>query len=97
MSTDANRGFSLKSKTEWQKKVFNIPKRVDQNKYQVKPLLVVHSVVFDFYRMAQSVDPDEMAHDELYHLDLHCLHRYLFWSARMKGLIVSIQSFQKLY
>ena len=63
----------------------------------IKPLLVVHSVVFDFYRMVKSVDPDEMAHDKLSHLDLHCLHRYLFWSARLKGLNVSIQSFQKLY
>ena len=27
--------------------------------------------------MASSIDPDEMAHDELSHQDLHCLHRYL--------------------
>ena len=26
--------------------------------------------------MADSVDPDEMAHYEPSHLDLHCLHRY---------------------
>ena len=25
-----------------------------------------------------SVDPDETAHYEPSHLDLHCLHRYLF-------------------
>ena len=25
--------------------------------------------------MANSVDPDEMAHNEPSHLDLHCLHR----------------------
>ena len=31
--------------------------------------------------MANSVDPDEMAHDEPSHLDLHCLQWYLFWSA----------------
>ena len=29
---------------------------------------------------------DEMAHYELSHLDLHCLHRYWFWSARLKEL-----------
>ena len=27
--------------------------------------------------MAKRVDPNEMAHYELSHLDLHCLHRYL--------------------
>ena len=30
--------------------------------------------------MANSVDPNE------FYLDLHCLHRYWFWSAVMKGL-----------
>ena len=34
--------------------------------------------------MANSVDPDETAHDEPSHPDLHCLHR--FWSAGLKGL-----------
>ena len=29
--------------------------------------------------MANSVAPDEMAHYEPFHLDLHYLHRYLFW------------------
>ena len=37
-------------------------------------------------RMANSVDPDETAHYEPSHLDLHCLYKYLFWSARLKGL-----------
>ena len=36
--------------------------------------------------MANSVDPDEMAHYEPSCLDLHCLQRYLFWSAWLKGL-----------
>ena len=36
-------------------------------------------------RMANSVDPDEMAHYEPSHLDLHCLHRYV-WSVKLKGL-----------
>ena len=36
--------------------------------------------------MANNVDPDEMAQYEPFHLDLHCLHRYLFWSDRLKGL-----------
>ena len=30
-------------------------------------------------RMANSVNPDEMARSKPSHLDLHCLHRYLFW------------------
>ena len=36
-------------------------------------------------RTANSVDPDEMAHYEPSHLDLHCLHRYLFRSTSWKG------------
>ena len=36
--------------------------------------------------MTNSVDPDEMAHYEPSHLDLHCLQRYLFQSARLKRL-----------
>ena len=36
--------------------------------------------------MANGVDPDEKAH-ELSHLDLHCLHGYLFWSTRLKGFV----------
>ena len=35
-------------------------------------------------RMTNSVDPDEMAHYEPSHLDLHCLQRFLFCSARLK-------------
>ena len=37
--------------------------------------------------MANSVDPDEMAHYEPSHLDLHCLQRQLIWSAGLEGLI----------
>ena len=37
--------------------------------------------------MANSVDPDEIAHNESSFLDLHCLQKYLFWSARLKGLL----------
>ena len=33
--------------------------------------------------MANSIDPDETAHDEPSHLDLYCLRRYLYWSAGM--------------
>ena len=40
--------------------------------------------------MANSVDPDEMARYESSHLDLHCLYRYWFWSAGLKGLHVSM-------
>ena len=32
-----------------------------------------------------TVDPDEMACYEPYHLDLHCLYWYLFWFAVLKG------------
>ena len=37
-------------------------------------------------RMANDVDPDEMAHYEPSHLDLPCLHKYLFLSIGLKGL-----------
>ena len=43
-------------------------------------------------RSANSVDPDETARYELSHLDLHCLHRYLFWSAMLKGLMEPLLS-----
>ena len=36
--------------------------------------------------MANSVYPDETAQGEPSHLDLHCLHSCLFWSAGLKGL-----------
>ena len=42
-------------------------------------------------RMANNVNPDETALDEPSDLDLHCLHRYLFWSARLKGLCTSLR------
>ena len=35
---------------------------------------------------ANSVDPDDTAHYEPSHLDLHCLHMYLFWSTGLKEL-----------
>ena len=37
-------------------------------------------------RMANSVDPDEMAHYEPSHLDLHCMHKHLNWSTGLKRL-----------
>ena len=37
-------------------------------------------------RMANSVHPDETARYKLSHLDLHCLHRCLFWFFGRKGL-----------
>ena len=36
--------------------------------------------------MANSEDPDEMAHNEPSFPELHCLHRYLVWSTGLKGL-----------
>ena len=36
-------------------------------------------------RMASNVDPDEMAHYEPPHLDLHCLPWYLYLSTELKG------------
>ena len=40
--------------------------------------------------MANSVAPDEMAHSKLSDLELDCLHRYLFWSAGLKGLTLKV-------
>ena len=37
---------------------------------------------------ANSVDPDEMAHNEPSHLDLHCLQKYLLLFARLIGLSI---------
>ena len=37
-------------------------------------------------RMANSADPDETAHYEPSHLDLHRLHSYLYRSVGLKGL-----------
>ena len=31
-----------------------------------------------FFTFTNSVDPDEMQHDAAFHLDLHCLQKYLF-------------------
>ena len=39
--------------------------------------------------MMNSVAPDEMAHYEPSQLDLHCLQKYLYWSAWMKGLKIA--------
>ena len=50
------------------------------------PLLQIEVSVNINNRMANSVDLNETAHEEPSHLDLHCLHRYLCWSARLKGL-----------
>ena len=38
-------------------------------------------------------NPDKTACYKPSHLDLHCLHRYLFWSARLKGLPENIYTF----
>ena len=37
-------------------------------------------------RRATYVDPDETVQFEQSHLDLHCLHRYLYRSTGLKGL-----------
>ena len=39
--------------------------------------------------LANSLDPDETAHNEPSHQDLHCLHRYLAWSAGPQRLRIS--------
>ena len=41
-------------------------------------------------RMANNLDPNEMARYEPSHLDLHCLHLFLVWSTELKGLGWSI-------
>ena len=38
---------------------------------------------------ANSVEPEETARYQPYNLDPHCLHRYWFRSARLKGLILN--------
>lgn len=35
--------------------------------------------------MANSADPDEMAHNKPFHPDLHCLQRIMFWSNGFKN------------
>ena len=55
--------------------------------------IVVNRVFFSLKiinRLANSVDPDETAHYEPSHLDLHCLHRHLYQSMGLKGLIVKL-------
>ena len=39
--------------------------------------------------MANSIDPDETAHNEPSHQDLHCLQN-MYWSAGPKALIYGI-------
>ena len=39
-------------------------------------------------KMANSEDPDETAHNEPSHQDLHCLQKHLFWAVRLKRLIL---------
>ena len=34
--------------------------------------------------MVNSLDPDETARYEPFHLELHCLHRHLRWSAELR-------------
>ena len=34
-------------------------------------------------RIVNSVDPDETARYQPSHLDLHCLHMYMYWSSEM--------------
>ena len=49
--------------------------------------------------MANSVDPDETAHNEPSHQDLHCLHRYMYpvWSAGLNGLNIYSKPYLALY
>ena len=44
------------------------------------------------YIMSNSIDPDETVCDKPSHQDLHCLHRYPFWSAGLKGLTLNIKT-----
>ena len=39
-------------------------------------------------KMASNVDPDKMAHYEPSHLDLHCLHSYLYRAERVHHIWV---------
>ena len=50
------------------------------------PLLQIVMPVKNQNRMANRLDPDETAHNESSHQDLQCLHWYLVWSIRLKGL-----------
>ena len=42
--------------------------------------------------MTNSVDPDKMARNEQSHLDLHCLQRYLLWSAGLSMFSKEVSS-----
>ena len=46
-------------------------------------------------KIANSVDPDETAHYEAFHLDLHCLHRSMFQSTGLKSLKQFCGAFKK--
>ena len=41
-------------------------------------------------RVVNSVDPDETAHHEPSHQDVHCFQNKFFWPAELKGLIRSV-------
>ena len=73
LSTDANKGFSKKTKKQKKTKT----KKKQQQKKKKK----------NNSRMANNVDRDETARYEPSHLDLHCLHRNRFWYAGLKALI----------
>ena len=49
--------------------------------------------------IANNEDPNETAHHELSHLDLHCLQRYLYWYIGMKRLRTSslLSSFMLIF
>ena len=46
-------------------------------------VIIKKNIVFLFLKidlvLANSTDPDEMHHSVAFHLDLHCLQKYLFW------------------
>ena len=65
---------------KWTFLSLNLDKAVDENTCRRK---------LKSKTMVNSVDPDETARNEPSHLDLHCLHRYCFWSPRLKGLFWS--------
>ena len=46
--------------------------------------------------MTNSVDPDETARNEPFHLDLHYLQRYLYWFVWMKGLMTKYSYIKKI-
>ena len=51
------------------------------------PLLHIWMPVKVQNRIANSVDPDETAHDEPSHQDLHFLQRHMLWSVGLKTLL----------